>query len=151
MLSCWAGHLFGQYEQDGRRIDKANHIYIYIEKATASAADLWDPRNGCLDACLCGRLVADLAPIWVAFWMSWVACGVTWDGPCKLVGACGLDWLRQGVQMSYLAFLCRREHPFIQLGRRPGPESSAACGALLQPGQNLGRPVATSCIRVDPL
>ena len=26
------------------------YIHIYIEKATASAADLWDPRNGCMDA-----------------------------------------------------------------------------------------------------
>ena len=34
------------------------HIYIYthIEKATTSAADLWDPRNGCLDAWMLGCL-----------------------------------------------------------------------------------------------
>ena len=31
-----------------------------IEEATASAADLWDPRNGCMDACLCARPVAKI-------------------------------------------------------------------------------------------
>ena len=115
------------------------YTYIYIEKATASAADLWDPRNGCLDAwmlgcldaCLCARLVADVAPIWVALWRPWVTCGVTWDGPCKLLRALGLDWLRQATQLSHLAFLCGREHPFRQI-----------CWIL---GQNLGilwQPVA---------
>ena len=34
-----------------------------IEKATASAADLWDLRLGCLDACLFVCLVADLGRI----------------------------------------------------------------------------------------
>ena len=34
------------------------YIYIYIEKATASAADLWDPRNGCLDAWMLVFLLA---------------------------------------------------------------------------------------------
>ena len=34
-------------------------MYLYIEKATASAADLWDPRLGCLDACLFACLVLD--------------------------------------------------------------------------------------------
>ena len=33
------------------------HI-IYIEKATASAADLWDPRLGCLDARMLVFLIA---------------------------------------------------------------------------------------------
>ena len=32
------------------------YIYIYIEKATASAADLLDPRLGCLDAWMLGCL-----------------------------------------------------------------------------------------------
>ena len=31
-----------------------------IEKSTASAADLWDPRNGCLDDCLFACLISDL-------------------------------------------------------------------------------------------
>ena len=65
---------------------------------------------GCSDACRCARLVADLARIRVAFWRPLVTCGVTWDGPGKLVGASWLDWLSQGTQMSYLALLCRREH-----------------------------------------
>ena len=26
------------------------YVYVYIEKATASAADLWEPRLGCVDA-----------------------------------------------------------------------------------------------------
>ena len=81
-----------------------------IEKVTAFAADLRDPRNGCLDACLCARLVADLAGIWVALWRPLATCGVTWDDTCKPVLAFGLDWVRQSTQMSYLAVLCRREH-----------------------------------------
>ena len=39
------------------------YIYIcilYIEKATASAADLWYPRLGCSDACLFVCLAPDL-------------------------------------------------------------------------------------------
>ena len=118
-----------------------------IEKATASAADLWDPRLGCLDAwmlgcldaCLCARLVGDVAPIWVAFWRPLVTCGVIWDGPCKLVGQCGLDWLSQGTQMSHLALLCRREHRFREicwvLGQNPGQPVAAFCA-------NPGQPVA---------
>ena len=31
---------------------------VYIEKATASAADLWDPRLGCLDDWMLGFLLA---------------------------------------------------------------------------------------------
>ena len=34
------------------------YIYIYIEKATASAADLLDPRLGCLDAWMLVFLLA---------------------------------------------------------------------------------------------
>ena len=83
---------------------------------------------GCLDDRLCARLVADLAPTWDAFWMPWVTCGVTWDGPCKLVGAFGLDWLRQGTQLSNLALLCGREHRLMRF-------------ALFW-GQKVGRPVA---------
>ena len=70
---------------------------------------------GCLDACLFACLVADVALIWVAFWRPWVTCGVTWDGPCKLVGAFWLDWLRQGAQMSYLALPCGREQRFREI------------------------------------
>ena len=36
------------------------YAHFYIEKAIASAADHWDPRNGCSDSCLFARLVADL-------------------------------------------------------------------------------------------
>ena len=91
-----------------------------IEKATASAADLWDPRNGCLDAGLCARLVADY-------------------GPCKLVGAFGLDWLKQGTQLSHLVLLCRRDHQFREICWILGPESwraVAACGGLWHPSRS---------------
>ena len=91
---------------------------------------------GCLSLCC---LVADLAPIWVAFWMPWITCGVIWDGPCKLVGACGLDWLSQGTQMSHLALLCRREHRFREICWILGPETwqpVAPCGSLLRPSRS---------------
>ena len=39
-------------------IDIYIYIYIYIEKATASAADLWDPRLGCFDAWMLVFLLA---------------------------------------------------------------------------------------------
>ena len=95
----------------------------YIEKATASAADLWDPRNGCLDACPFACLVTGLAQIWVAFRMPLVTCGITWDGLGKLVRAFGLDWVSQATQVSYLALLCRREHRFGEICWILGPES----------------------------
>ena len=88
---------------------------------------------GCLDACLCARLVADVAPIWVAFWKPLVTWGATWNGPCKLVGAFGLDWLKQGTQLSHLVLLCGREHRFREICWILGPESwraVAACGGL---------------------
>ena len=69
---------------------------------------------GCLDACLCARLVADVAPIWVVFWRPWVTCGVTWDGPCKPVVAFCIDWVSQGTRMSHVALLCGREHRFMR-------------------------------------
>ena len=59
---------------------------------------------------------------------------------------CGLYWVRQGAQMSYLALLCRREHQFEGPGGQKG-----ACGArgfdlLKSPvdpcGVLLGGPVA---------
>ena len=113
------------------------YIYIYTQKAFASAADLWDPRIlGCVDAYLCARLVADSAPIWVAFRMPLVTCGITWGGPCKLVGAFRLDWLRHGTQMSHLPFLRMREHCFRGICSIPWPESwqpEIPCGRLWQP------------------
>ena len=93
---------------------------------------------GCLDDRLCARLVADLVPTWDAFWKPWVTCGVTWNGPCKLVGAFGLDWLRQGTQLGHLALLCGREHRFREICWILGPESwhpVAPCGGL---GQKVG-------------
>ena len=47
-------------------------IYLYIEKATASAADLWDPRFGCLDAWM---LVSVLAR-----WQMWHPFGLHFGG-----------------------------------------------------------------------
>ena len=91
---------------------------------------------GCLSLC---SLVADVAPIWIAFWRPWVTCGVTWDGPCKLVGAFGLDWVSQGTQMSHLALLCRREHRFREICWILGPETwhpVAACGDELHPSRS---------------
>ena len=41
----------------------------------------------------------------------------------RLWVACGLYWVRQGAQMSYLALLCRREHQFEGPGGQKG-----ACG-----------------------
>ena len=113
---------------------------------------------GCLDACLCARLVADLARIWVAFWRPLVACGVTLHGPCKAVVAFGLDWVSQGTQMSHLALLCGREHRFRMICYALGPESWPACGGLWRPSSSgartlggLWRPVAPCCAGVDPL
>jgi len=74
-----------------------------------------DGMLGCVDACLCGCLVADLASKFVVFWRRWVTCGATWDGPFKPVGACGLDWLRQGTQLSNFALLCGRDHRFREI------------------------------------
>ena len=45
---------------------------MYIEKPTASAADLWDPRNGCLDAWM---LVFVLA-----WWQMWLQFGLLFGG-----------------------------------------------------------------------
>ena len=106
---------------------------------------------GCLDDCLRVRLVADLVPLLAAFWLPWVTCGVTWNGPCKLVGAFGPDWLRQGTQLSHLALLCRREHRFREICWILDPECWRPVAGW---GQNVGalwRPVAGCCNRVDPL
>ena len=52
-------------------------MHVSIEKATASAADLWDPRLGCLDAwCLSfclpgGRVGTNLSDILEAFDHLW--------------------------------------------------------------------------------
>ena len=129
------------------------YIYVYIHLSLSLSLRILKrlpplpPTSGtpCMDAWMLGCLslcclVADLTPIWVAFWMPWITCGVIWDGPCKLVGACGLDWLSQGTQMSHLALLCRREHRFEEICGAPGPE-----------GRALWRPVAPCCNRVDPL
>ena len=61
-----------------------------------------------MDACLCVRLVADLARIWVAVLRPLVTSGVTWDGACTPVVAFGLDWVSQSTQISNFAFMCRR-------------------------------------------
>ena len=42
----------------------------------------------------------------------------------RLWVACGFPWVRQGAPVSYLAFLCRREHQFEGPGGQKG-----ACGA----------------------
>ena len=42
----------------------------------------------------------------------------------RLWVACGLHWVRQGAQMSYLALLCRREHQF------EGPGGGSGSGGL---------------------
>ena len=71
--------------------------------------------------------------------MPCVTCGVSWDVPCKLVGAFGPDWLRQGTQLSHLALLCWREHRFSQICCILGPEGwhrVAACGSLLHPSRS---------------
>ena len=63
----------------------------------------------------------------------------------------GLHWSSQGPQMSYLAFLCGREHRFEEICWIPGQgvgQPVAPCGGL---GQGVGRPVAACCNRVDPL
>ena len=40
----------------------------------------------------------------------------------------GLHWARQGTQMSYLAFLCRREHQIEGPRVGVGAQGRAACG-----------------------
>ena len=50
----------------------------------------------------------------------------------RLWVACGLHWVRQGAQMSYLSLLCGREHQFEGPGGGVGARARAACG----PGLN---------------
>ena len=67
------------------------YIYIYIEKATASAADLWDPMHGCLDAWMLvvvlpgsrfgtnlGCILDALDHLWCHLGWSLQACGSMW-------------------------------------------------------------------------
>jgi hypothetical protein len=56
----------------------------------------------------------------------------------RLWVACGLHWVRQGAQMSYLALRCRREHQFEGPGGREDRSGSASRKGLW-PG------IATSC------
>ena len=58
------------------------YIYIYIEKATASAADLWDPRLGCLDAWMLVFVVA-----WLQMWPQ---CGLLFGGLWSPVVSLGM-------------------------------------------------------------
>ena len=114
-------------------------LRFFIEKATASAADLLDPRLGCLDAwmlgclsfCLPGvRFETNLSDILEAF--DHLSCLL------QALVPFGLHWSSQGAQMSYLALLCRREHRFREicwiLGQKVG-RPVAACGGLLHPSR----------------
>ena len=93
--------------------------------------------------------------------ISWLGWAMTWGSILETLGsfgsllgrlwvACGLQWVRQGAPMSYLALLCRREHQSEGPG---GPKGSMwglkvcraemPCGPLwpgIEPG--LGRGVA---------
>ena len=53
---------------------------MYIEKATASAADLWDPRLGCLDAWMLGCLDAWMLVFVLAWWQMWLQFGLLFGG-----------------------------------------------------------------------
>ena len=57
------------------------------------------------------------------------ALGLIWFTAWKALVACGLPWVGQGPQMSYLALLCRREHQFEGPG---GPKGSMGGLGLLQ-------------------
>ena len=65
------------------------YVYIYIctEKATTSAADLWDPMLGCLDACMLvfwlpgdrfGKNVSHILEAFDHFWCMLGGPGATW-------------------------------------------------------------------------
>ena len=61
-------------------------MYTYIEKATASAADLWDPMIRCSDACSpggrfginLGCILDALGHLWCHLGCSLQACGSIW-------------------------------------------------------------------------
>ena len=55
---------------------------IYVEKATASAADLWAPRLGCLDAWM--RVFV------VACWQTWHQVGLHFGGLWSPVVSLGM-------------------------------------------------------------
>ena len=112
-----------------------------IEKATASAADLWDPRLGCLDVQM------------LVFLLAWCMPGARFgtnlshileaSDPfglcCKALVPFGLHCNSKGAQVSYLALLCRREHRFREicwiLGQRVW-QPVAACGGLWHPSRS---------------
>ena len=85
---------------------------------------------------------------------SWLGWAMTWGSILETLGsfgsllgrlwvACGLQWVRQGAPMSYLAFLCRREHQFEGPGGGVGAQGLPSrnhlwfpvtpCGAELWP------------------
>ena len=98
--------------------------YLNIEMVTASAADLWDPMLGCLDASLFAGLVSDFVRIRVSFWRPLTTSGVC----CKALVPFGLHWTSHGAQLRYLGLGCRRD---TDLGGFAG-----FCG------QKVGQPVA---------
>ena len=80
---------------------------------------LESPRTRCLElhVALHGYLVA-----WMAITLGSILEPLGSFGSLlgRLWVACGLYWVRQGAQMSYLAFLCRRQHQFEGPGRPKG-------------------------------
>ena len=120
---------------------------MYIEKATASAADLWDPRLGCLDARMLVFLFAwcqirdefeshlgtNLSHILEAFGHFW----------CLLQGP-GAIWAPLGCPVC----------PNLLFGT-PGAGGSTDlerfAGFWARTSGGLGRPVAAFCNRVDAL
>ena len=116
-------------------------IHILIEKATASAADLWDPSEawmpGCLDA-----------------WMLGACLFACLDADLRRMVPFGLHWSSQGAQRSYLLFLCRRKHRFREICRFWGQKVDILWRPVAPWGEKidiLWRPVAAFCYRVHPL
>ncbi len=60
----------------------------------------------------------------------------------RLWVACGLQWVRQGAPMSYLALLCRREHQ----SEGPGEPKGSMWGLEVYHGKNaLWTPAGGTC------
>ena len=89
----------------------------------------------CLSLCSpCGRFGTNSGCIWKPL----VTGGITWDGPCKLVEAFGLDWLA-GYPNKPFGILCRGEPRFREICWILGPESwhpVASFGSLLHPSRS---------------
>ena len=98
-------------------------------QATASAADLKDSSDRGLDPWRTMLLSMDTFGVDVdCRGVHFGGLGLTWVTSWKAFVPFGIHWARQGTQINYLTFLCRRGHQFKDRGG----------GGELE----LGRPVA---------